>query len=70
VETGAHFARHPALLGQLRGELRGRWRDSPGRRADVIAAALEAAFRRMWKRWCAELPTESFIATGAAGVAV
>jgi predicted O-linked N-acetylglucosamine transferase (SPINDLY family) len=60
VAKGLYWANHLAELAQLREGLRDRWQQSPGRRADVIATALEAALRRMWQRWCANLPAESF----------
>jgi len=47
-------------LAQLRATLRERCEQSPIRRADLIAAAVENALRSMWKRWCAELPAQSF----------
>jgi predicted O-linked N-acetylglucosamine transferase (SPINDLY family) len=61
VEAGLYWAQNLAALAQLRAGLRERWQGSPDRGADVIATALDAALRRMWKRWCAKLPAESFV---------
>jgi hypothetical protein len=58
-----YWARHTDELARFRAGLRERWQQSPGRRADVIAAAFESALRRMWQRWCQRLPAESFQAT-------
>jgi hypothetical protein len=44
----------------LRAGLRERCRQSPNQRPDILVAALERALRRMWTRWCANLPAESF----------
>jgi protein O-GlcNAc transferase len=40
--------------------MRERCRQHLSQRPDVLAAALEQALRRMWTRWCARLPAESF----------
>jgi predicted O-linked N-acetylglucosamine transferase (SPINDLY family) len=60
VAKGKHWAARPAELAALRAQLRSRLLDSHERRSDVLAAAVSAAFRRMWQRWCAGLPAESF----------
>jgi len=60
ADKGVYWATHLAELAQVRTSLRDRWQNSSGRRADVIAEALEHALRRMWKRWCENLPAESF----------
>jgi predicted O-linked N-acetylglucosamine transferase (SPINDLY family) len=57
---GVHWANHLAELADLRGKLRQRFRDSIGQRPDVLVASFEGALRRMWRRWCAGLPAESF----------
>jgi predicted O-linked N-acetylglucosamine transferase (SPINDLY family) len=57
---GVYWANHPAELADLRGKLRRRFQDSIGQRPDVLVASLEGALRRMWQRWCAGLPTETF----------
>jgi predicted O-linked N-acetylglucosamine transferase (SPINDLY family) len=65
IDTGFYWATHLDALARMRAGLRARWAGSSDRRADVIASALDAALRRMWKRWCADLPAESFQASGA-----
>jgi predicted O-linked N-acetylglucosamine transferase (SPINDLY family) len=60
VAKGRYWAENPAALSTLRAQLRSRWQLSPARNPDVIAASLEQAFRRMWQRWCSDLPPESF----------
>jgi predicted O-linked N-acetylglucosamine transferase (SPINDLY family) len=60
VEKGCYWAEHLRELAELRAGLRARLRDSPGGQPDLIAAHLEAAFRHMWRRWCAGLPAVSF----------
>jgi hypothetical protein len=62
---GRYWASHPAALAAVRAGLRSRWQQSPDRQAEVIAGALETALRRMWERWCAGLPAESFQITGS-----
>jgi protein O-GlcNAc transferase len=57
---GVHWANHLAELADLRGTLRQRFRDPIGQRPDVLVASFEGALRRMWRRWCAGLPAESF----------
>jgi predicted O-linked N-acetylglucosamine transferase (SPINDLY family) len=57
---GVHWANHLTELAELRGKLRERFRDSIGQRPDVLVASFEGALRRMWQRWCAGLPAESF----------
>jgi predicted O-linked N-acetylglucosamine transferase (SPINDLY family) len=65
VAKGRYWADHLPALAAVRAGLRSRWQQSPDRRAEVIAGALEAALRRMWVRWCADLPAESFQITGS-----
>jgi predicted O-linked N-acetylglucosamine transferase (SPINDLY family) len=60
VAKGVHWANQLSALADVRQGLRRRLQESPSRRADAIAAALEHAFRHMWRRWCANLPPESF----------
>lgn len=60
VARGVHWAGHLDALAEVRQGLRRRLQESPSRRADIIALALTAALRHMWRRWCAGLPTESF----------
>jgi predicted O-linked N-acetylglucosamine transferase (SPINDLY family) len=60
VDMGEAWANDLTKLAQLRAALRMRWMESPGRRPEVIAAEFTLALRRMWRRWCAKLPAESF----------
>jgi predicted O-linked N-acetylglucosamine transferase (SPINDLY family) len=64
VDKGLYWSRHLPELAQVRAGLRDRWSGSTGRRADSVAVALDAALRHMWRRWCADLPAESFHITG------
>ncbi|HXC07456.1 MAG TPA: tetratricopeptide repeat protein [Steroidobacteraceae bacterium] len=63
VVKGVHWANHLSALAEVRLSLRGRLQESPSRRAENVAAALEWALRHMWVRWCAGLPAESFHST-------
>jgi tetratricopeptide (TPR) repeat protein len=65
VASGVDWAERLAALAELRAGLRVRWPHSPARRPDTIATALDTALRHMWRRWCANLPAESFHASGA-----
>jgi protein O-GlcNAc transferase len=65
VALGLDWAQRLAALAQLRAGLRQRWQHSPVGRADVIATALDTALRHMWTLWCANLPAQSFHASGA-----
>jgi predicted O-linked N-acetylglucosamine transferase (SPINDLY family) len=60
VAKGLHWASHLSALAGVREGLRRSLQQSPSRQADAIAAALEHALRHMWRRWCANLPAESF----------
>lgn len=55
----------PDALSLVRAGLRERCGQSTLQRPDLIAAALERALRRMWRRWCAGLPPEAFAADTA-----
>ena len=57
---GLQWASDLAALTQIRTGLRQRWAQSPTRRSDLIAAALERALRIMWQRWCAGEPPTTF----------
>jgi len=56
---GLHWADDLAALADIRAGLRTRIEQSPIRRPEVIAAAVERAFRIMWQRWCAGQAPES-----------
>jgi predicted O-linked N-acetylglucosamine transferase (SPINDLY family) len=60
VAKGVRWATELGALAELRGGLRERCRQSPSHQPDVLVRALDAALRRMWTRWCADLPAESF----------
>jgi len=66
VALGLDWGKRLAALAEVRAGLRVRWQHSPARRADVIATALDTSLRHMWRLWCANLPAESFHASGAA----
>jgi predicted O-linked N-acetylglucosamine transferase (SPINDLY family) len=53
VAKGLRWARDPEALAGLRAGLRERFRNSPPGRPAEFAAALAAAFRGMWRSWCA-----------------
>ena len=57
---GAYWADHFDELARVRATLRERWQHAPIRDPDAVYAALSAALRRMWTRWCTGLPPESF----------
>jgi predicted O-linked N-acetylglucosamine transferase (SPINDLY family) len=65
VEKGLYWANHLEELATVRVGLRGRLEKSPIPQAELIGAAFEHALRRMWRRWCAGLPAESFEITAA-----
>jgi predicted O-linked N-acetylglucosamine transferase (SPINDLY family) len=60
TEKGIYWAHHPLALQELRAGMRARWQRSPARQAAFVAGGIELALRRMWQRWCAGLPAESF----------
>jgi predicted O-linked N-acetylglucosamine transferase (SPINDLY family) len=60
VEKGLLWSTETRQLAEVRQGLRERWLKAPLRRPEVIAAGLDAALRHMWRRWCANLPVQSF----------
>jgi len=60
VARGLHWAVRLTALAELRAGRRERCRQSPSQQPDILVAALERALRRMWTRWCDNLPAESF----------
>jgi predicted O-linked N-acetylglucosamine transferase (SPINDLY family) len=60
VAKGFEWAGRLTELAEVRLYLRERWQQSPIREPDVVADSLDRAFRHMWSRWCAGLPSESF----------
>jgi predicted O-linked N-acetylglucosamine transferase (SPINDLY family) len=69
VERGLYWATHLEALACIREGLRARLQRSPGRQADTVAAAFERTLRHMWRRWCANLPPESFHSPAAPSAA-
>ncbi|HTC37651.1 MAG TPA: tetratricopeptide repeat protein [Steroidobacteraceae bacterium] len=65
VAKGLYWATHLEELAAVRAGLRGRLQSSPIPHAELIGAAFVYALRRMWRRWCAALPAESFEITTA-----
>jgi len=65
VARGVYWANDLVALAKVRADSRDRCERSPVRRPDFIAASLEWALRHMWRRWCANLPTESFHSAAA-----
>ncbi len=60
VRKGCYWAANVGELAKIRAALRQRCEQSPNRRADLAAAAIDSAFRTMWQRWCRGLPAQSF----------
>lgn len=60
VAKGVDWSNRLAELAQVRLGLRDRWRQSPLREPDIVAAALVKAIRHMWSGWCDGLPSASF----------
>jgi predicted O-linked N-acetylglucosamine transferase (SPINDLY family) len=60
VDKGLYWAANVGELAKIRAGLRQRCEQSPMRRADLVSAAIESAFRTMWQRWCRGLPPDSF----------
>jgi predicted O-linked N-acetylglucosamine transferase (SPINDLY family) len=60
VARGLRWATQLTQLADLRAGMRERCRQSPSQRPDILVTALERSLRRMWARWCADLPAESF----------
>lgn len=56
AETAAALARDRERLARLRGELRGRLERSQLMEAERFTRGLEAAYRKMWRAWCAQEP--------------
>jgi predicted O-linked N-acetylglucosamine transferase (SPINDLY family) len=63
VRKGLQWSTELTALEELRSGLRERWLAVPTRQPAIIASALDAVLRQMWRRWCANLPPESFHST-------
>jgi len=53
VELAVGWSRRIEALSELRRTLRRRYLASPVGDADLYTRAVEAAYRDMWRRWCA-----------------
>jgi predicted O-linked N-acetylglucosamine transferase (SPINDLY family) len=53
LQRAIRFARDPSALAQLRRSLRGRMLASPLMQEERFARDIEAAYRTMWRDWCA-----------------
>jgi predicted O-linked N-acetylglucosamine transferase (SPINDLY family) len=60
VEKARYWSDNLAELADVRAALRTRHQQSPGGQPALIANHIEAALRHMWRRWCQNLPAESF----------
>jgi predicted O-linked N-acetylglucosamine transferase (SPINDLY family) len=58
VGAAVALARDPTRVAQLRADLRERVRASPLCDAPGFARALEAAYRTIWRTWCAAAPKD------------
>ena len=63
VSLAQYWANHLAELTHIRADLRQQLAQSAMGRSEVIAAGLIRAWRTMWQRWCADLPSQSFEVT-------
>ena len=63
VQRGVYWASHLAELAAVRATLRQRFAQCPAGQPELIAAALALALRRMWQRWCDNLPAAAFAVT-------
>lgn len=60
VRKGVEWAGDLQALAEIRANLRERFSNSAAGRPELIAAGLAHALRKMWRRWCEELPPVSF----------
>ena len=63
VRLAQQWATDLPALASLRAGMRQRIDDNPLRQPSVVAAGMQAAFREIWKRWCAGRPVEGFTVT-------
>jgi predicted O-linked N-acetylglucosamine transferase (SPINDLY family) len=54
VEIAVNLAKDHAHLKKLRHGLRDKFADSPAMNQQIFAENMEAAYRKMWEKWCAE----------------
>jgi protein O-GlcNAc transferase len=60
IAKGLYWGTHMIELADERRRLRPRWQHSPERQPGFFVAQFERALRHKWRRWCAQLPPESF----------
>lgn len=60
VQKGVYWSTHLDELAQVRASMRERFGNCPVGKPEVIAVSLANALRKMWHRWCAGLPADSF----------
>jgi predicted O-linked N-acetylglucosamine transferase (SPINDLY family) len=60
VGRAVRAARETDVLVELRGSLRTRLQASPIMDEAGFTRSLEATYRRMWQRWCADLPAQGW----------
>jgi predicted O-linked N-acetylglucosamine transferase (SPINDLY family) len=60
VERAVALAARREHLAELRGSLRSRLQASPLMQEAAFVRDLEAAYRRMWQRWCEGLPPQGW----------
>lgn len=60
VKKGVYWAEHLQSLSDVRLSLRERFDASALAKPEMLADALEQAFRRMWQTWCNALPAAGF----------
>jgi protein O-GlcNAc transferase len=67
IRIAAELAADPARLTELRQSLRPAMAASPLTDGRLFTPTLEAAFRTMWRRWCAGEPAAGFDVGAGAG---
>jgi len=60
LAKACYFAENLAVLADTRRQLRSRFKQSLFSQPDIVANALNIAFRQMWKRWCAGKQAKAF----------
>jgi len=60
VRRGVAVANDVSALAELRATMRERSKATPMFQPDLIAQNVSRALRTMWRRWCADLPAETF----------
>lgn len=70
VQKGLFWSTELAALADVRRGLRERRLGSPLSRPEIIASGLESALRHMWRRWCQDLPAQSFSITASSQISL